>query len=100
MIQLIGLCSIAFTLVFTLWAAFQESHHGGQSMRDSIIETWSNIAIGFAINYALNLLVLPLAGLPVSAAGAFWIGAIFTGVSVARSFLLRRVFNRRTVQKP
>ncbi len=100
MLITLGLASIAFTVAFTVWAAFTESRHGGQSMRDSIAETWTNIAIGFAINYAMNMAILPMAGLPVSAGGAFWIGAIFTGVSVLRAFVLRRAFNRRMVRRP
>ena len=94
----LGLASLLFTAGFTLWAAAVESSHGGQTMRHSIMECWANIAIGFGINYAANLFVLPLAGLPVSAGGAFWIGAIFTGISVMRSFILRRWFNKKMIK--
>jgi len=93
-----GLLSLVFTAAFTLWAAAVQSAHGGQSMKDSILESWANIGIGFGINYVANMIVLPLAGLPVSAGGAFWIGAIFTGISVCRSFLLRRWFNHKMVR--
>lgn len=95
----IGIACLLGTVAFTVWAGLQASAHGGQTMRDSIIESWTNIAIGFAINYVANLLILPLAGLPVSASGAFWIGAIFTGISVARSFALRRWFNLKMLRK-
>lgn len=99
MLELIGLLSIAFTVAFTTWAAFADSQHGGQSMRDSIKETWANIAIGFGVNYVANIIVLPLAGFNVSMGGAFWIGAIFTGISVIRSFVIRRLFNFLQVRK-
>jgi hypothetical protein len=96
---LIGLICAVITIVFTVWAAFSESQHGGQSMRDSITETWTNIAIGFGINYIANLLVLPLAGFHISAGGAFWIGVIFTAISVLRSFVIRRWFNIKMLIK-
>ena len=87
-------CALA-TLALTAYGAFAASRHGGQSMRDSMLETWTNIGIGFGINYAANMVVLPLAGLPVSAGGAFLIGVIFTAISVVRSFAIRRWFNSR-----
>ena len=59
----------------------------------SFVEAWANIAVGFGINFAANLAVLPLFGLPVTAGDAFWIGVIFTVISLARSYVLRRWFN-------
>jgi len=85
----------AVTVAITLYGAIATSKHGGQSMRDSMVETWTNIGIGFGINYAANMVVLPLAGLPVSAGGAFLIGVIFTAISVVRSFAIRRWFNAK-----
>jgi hypothetical protein len=64
-----------------------------QTKVGSFVEAWANIAVGFAINYAGNLLILPQFGLYVTYGDAFWIGVIFTGVSLARSFILRRWFN-------
>ena len=64
-----------------------------QTRTGSFVEAWANIAVGFGINYAANLAVLPLFGLPVTASDAFWIGVIFTGISLARSYVLRRWFN-------
>lgn len=64
-----------------------------QTKLGSFAEAWANIAIGFGINWAANLLVLPMFGLPVTAGQAFWIGVVFTGISLVRSYLLRRVFN-------
>lgn len=64
-----------------------------QTRMGSFTEAWANIAVGFGINYAANLAVLPLFGLAVTAGDAFWIGVIFTGISLARSYVLRRWFN-------
>ncbi len=92
-----ALCALA-TIGITTWAALSSSKVGGQSMRESMMETWTNIAIGFGINYSANMVVLPLAGLPVSATGAFQIGVIFTAISVVRSFLIRRFYNYRSAR--
>ena len=65
----------------------------GQTRTGSLAESLANIAVGFGINYAANLLVLPLFGLNVTPTDAFGIGIIFTGISLARSYVLRRWFN-------
>lgn len=98
MLTTITLFCAIITAVITLYGAFATSKKGGQTMRESMLETWTNIAIGFGINYAANMVVLPLAGLPVSAAGAFQIGVIFTAISVVRSFGIRRWYNYRSVR--
>lgn len=65
----------------------------GQSRFGSFVEAWANIAVGFAINYAANLIVLPMFGLPVTYGQAFGIGVVFTAISLARSYIIRRWFN-------
>lgn len=66
-----------------------------QTRKGSFAEAWTNIAIGFSINYAANLLILPLFGFHSLTAGKnFIIGCIYTAISLARSYCLRRWFNR------
>jgi hypothetical protein len=64
-----------------------------QTRIGSFVEAWANIAVGFAINFCANLIVLPWFGFDVSGAQAFGIGVIFTAISLARSYVLRRWFN-------
>lgn len=64
-----------------------------QTRLGSFVESWANIGIGFAINWSANMLVLPLFGFAVTGGQAFGIGVIFTGISLARSYCLRRWFN-------
>ena len=64
-----------------------------QTKLGSLAEAWANIAVGFAINWTANMLVLPLFGFHVTGAQAFHIGLIFTAISLARSYVLRRWFN-------
>lgn len=64
-----------------------------QTKVGSFVEAWANILVGFTINYCANLVILPMFGLPVTAADAFWIGVAFTVISLVRSYVLRRWFN-------
>jgi len=73
-----------------------EAPGGGMSQTrlGSFIESWANVAIGFAINWCANMAILPLFGFHVTGAQAFGIGVIFTVISVVRSYALRRAFNQ------
>ena len=64
-----------------------------QSKLGSVYEALVNIVIGFSINWVCNLLILPLFGYHVSGGQAFKIGLLFTGVSIARQYVIRRWFN-------
>lgn len=64
-----------------------------QSRIMSAVEASANVAIGYLVSVAANLLVLPLFGYDVSIADSFMIGLAFTAVSLVRSYLLRRAFN-------
>jgi hypothetical protein len=65
----------------------------GQSKRMSLAEAILNVLIGFWISVLANWLVLPAWGYSVSARQAIEIGIVFTFISLARSYLLRRFFN-------
>lgn len=58
-----------------------------QTRLGSLIEVVFNTAIGFAVNYAANLTVLPRFGLHPTPGQAFWMGIVFTVISVARSWV-------------
>lgn len=60
----------------------------------SAVEAVANVAIGYVVAVAANAVVLPLFGLHPSALDSFAIGALFTAISLARSYVLRRLFNR------
>ena len=64
-----------------------------QTQLGSFVEAWANIAVGFAINWTANMLVLPRFGFNVTAGQALGIGVVFTGISLVRSYVLRRWFN-------
>jgi hypothetical protein len=65
-----------------------------QTKLGSFVETWANIAVGFAINWTANMLILPLFGFSgLTGSKAFAIGIVFTGISLVRQYVLRRYFN-------
>ena len=67
----------------------------GQSRKGSLIEAGTNVLVGLAVSIAANMLVLPQFGYSPGLREATEIGVIFTGISLVRSYLLRRWFNWR-----
>ncbi|MEO5337976.1 MAG: hypothetical protein H7841_13955 [Magnetospirillum sp. WYHS-4] len=63
-----------------------------QSRRMSLAEAIANVAVGYGIAVATQALVFPLFGLHASLSDNLLIGAIFTVVSIVRSYSLRRIF--------
>lgn len=63
-----------------------------QSRRMSLVEATSNVVVGFGVAVLAQLAVFPLFGIAVSVGDHVLIGAIFTVVSIARSYALRRLF--------
>ena len=64
-----------------------------QTRLGSFVEAKANIVVGFGINFCANLIVLPWFGLEVTPVDAFGIGVVFTFISLARQYVLRRWFN-------
>ena len=64
-----------------------------QTKLSSFVEAWANIAVGFGVNFTANMIVLPWFGFDITASKAFGIGLVFTAISLARSYILRRYFN-------
>jgi len=65
-----------------------------QTKTGSFAEAVSNIVIGFSINYAANLTIFPLFGMHIGLLNNFYMGLIYTAISLVRSYALRRWFNR------
>jgi hypothetical protein len=66
-----------------------------QTRLGSFIEACINVLIGFWINFFANLVILPLIGFHISVGQNLFIGVLYTIVSVARSYVIRRWFNAR-----
>lgn len=70
-----------------------------QSKLSSLKESCVNILIGYTINFVANLVVLPLFGHNITIKDNLWLGLIFTVISIIRSYLIRRFFNKKEVSK-
>lgn len=66
-----------------------------QTKLGSLIEGLMNIAIGYSIAMLSQIVLFPLFDIHVSASTHLWLGAWFTVISLARSYLIRRWFNAR-----
>lgn len=64
-----------------------------QTKKGSLAEAWANIAVGFSINFFANLVIFPMFGMHISVLNNFWMGCIYTVISLVRSYVLRRWFN-------
>lgn len=71
-----------------------------QSKRHSFLESLSNVAIGYLVALASQLAVFPMFDIHVPLTDNLAIGAWFTVISIARSYVLRRWFTRRTESRP
>ena len=66
-----------------------------QTRLQSFIESVANIAVGYGVALASQLMVFPLFGIHIPLSTNLGIGAIFTVISLVRSYVIRRWFNRR-----
>lgn len=66
-----------------------------QTRLGSLYEALINVLIGFSINYLANFVILPSYGCHITASQNFSMGLIYTGISIARSYVIRRWFNAR-----
>ena len=65
-----------------------------QSRTHSLIEAATNTASGFAVSWLASLVVYPFFGARFDLQQITAITVIFTGISVARNYIWRRLFNR------
>lgn len=70
-----------------------------QSKQMSFLESLTNVAVGYGVAVSAQILVFPMFGLDVTLSDNLTIGAIFTGISIVRSFTLRRVFEEIRFRK-
>lgn len=69
-----------------------------QTKAQSLIESVTNVAIGYMVALASQIAVFPMFDIHVSFSDNLAIGAWFTAISIARSYVVRRWFTRRTEQ--
>ncbi len=58
----------------------------------SLVESVTNVVVGYGVAVVTQILIFPIFGLHTTLAQNMKMGAIFSFVSIARSFALRRLF--------
>lgn len=64
----------------------------------SFVESCANVAIGYGVAVASQVVIFPWFGIHVPLRSNLVIGLWFTAISIVRSYVLRRLFNRPRVQ--
>jgi len=70
-----------------------------QSRLMSLVESVANVIVGYGVAVATQILIFPIFGLHTTLAQNLKMGAVFTLVSVARSYILRRRFEAIRMRK-
>lgn len=66
-----------------------------QSKLNSFIESLTNILIGYIIALMSQLAIFPLFDISIPLSDNLLIGLYFTLISLVRSYIIRRYFNKR-----
>jgi hypothetical protein len=67
-----------------------------QSRRHSIIESVTNVTVGYLCAVLSQIIIFPIFDIHIPVHQNFVMGLWFTCISVVRSYALRRWFTRRT----
>jgi len=70
-----------------------------QSKFQSFVESLVNIAIGYGMAVVTQIGIFPLFGIYIPLHSNFMMAAIFTLISLVRSYFIRRWFNRGFIFK-
>jgi hypothetical protein len=65
-----------------------------QSKKYSFIESCVNVAVGYFVALASQILIFPIFDIDATIKDNLMIGLFFTVISIIRSYILRRVFNK------
>lgn len=69
-----------------------------QTRKASLIESCLNTTLGFGVGLAAQIITFPLFGVSLPLASNMAIAAVFTCVSIARGYVLRRLFESLRVR--
>ena len=66
-----------------------------QTKKQSLIESLTNVLIGYSTAFVSQLLIFPLFSIDVTIGDNLLIGLYFTLISLVRSYVVRRYFNKK-----
>ena len=67
-----------------------------QSKKNSLIESITNVVVGYCVALMSQIIIFPVFGIHATIKDNLMIGLFFTVVSIARSYVLRRIFNKKS----
>jgi len=67
-----------------------------QRKRHSAVESVVNVAVGYFIGIASQMIIFPIVGIKASLHDNVIISVWFTVISLIRSYIIRRAFARKT----
>ena len=70
-----------------------------QSRIESLLESSINILIGYIVAVLSQLLIFPAFNINITLSDNLLIGAYFTAISLLRSYIIRRYFNKKFNRK-
>ena len=70
-----------------------------QSRRASVIEAAANVMAGLVLAVLMQLVLFNVMGIAATIGQNFVITAVFSALSIARSYVLRRLFNGRVCNR-
>lgn len=65
-----------------------------QSRYKSLVEAVINVVVGYAVAVGMQIAVFPVFDIHVALRDQLSIGFAFTGISLVRGYILRRLFER------
>jgi len=65
-----------------------------QSKKFSLIESVVNVLVGYFVSMISQVIIFPVFGIVTTIKDNLMIGLFFTAVSIVRSYILRRIFNK------
>jgi hypothetical protein len=65
-----------------------------QTKKRSLVESVTNTVAGFMVSLAIQLIIYPTMGIPVRFSQNLFITLVFTVASIARGYVIRRIFNK------
>jgi hypothetical protein len=69
-----------------------------QSRRHSLIESITNVLVGYGVAVISQIVIFPFFGIKVKLSDNLLIGLWFTVISIVRSYTLRRIFTNWRVK--
>ena len=70
-----------------------------QTKKQSLLESLTNVLIGYSTAFVSQLLIFPLFSISVTIGDNLLIGLYFTLISLVRSYVVRRYFNKKLWKK-